>query len=60
MCVCVCVCIANAGDSRLPVSSFTPTPQIPAVQYFENIDPGSAADRAGIHAGDFVLEVCNC
>lgn len=61
MCVVIRIfCIsANAGDAKLPISSFVPTPQQPAIQFFEKVDPGSVADKAGIKAGDFVLEVNN-
>lgn len=51
------LCVGNAGDSRQSITTFTPSPQIPAVQFFEKVEPGSVADKAGIKAGDFVLEV---
>ena len=36
---------------------FRPTAEFPALQYLDSIDPGSAADRAGLKPGDFILEV---
>ena len=39
---------------------FRPTAEFPALQYLDSIDPGSAADRAGLKAGDFILEVSGC
>jgi hypothetical protein len=53
----VVLCVGNAGDSRQSITTFTPSPQVPAVQFFEKVEPGSVADKAGIKAGDFVLEV---
>ena len=36
---------------------FVPSPEIPALQYFDRIEPGSAADLAGILPMDFILEI---
>lgn len=36
---------------------FRPTAEFPALQYLDSIDPGSAADRAGLKPGDFILEI---
>lgn len=36
---------------------FMPTPEIPARQYIESVDAGGAAEKAGLEAGDFILEV---
>jgi len=36
---------------------FIPTPQCPGLQYIEHVDPHSAADAAGLLAGDFITEV---
>ena len=38
--------------------TFTPTPQVPALQYIGNVEPGGSADLAGLKTGDFLLEVC--
>lgn len=53
----MCACVAGVSEGRTVLSSFKPTPQTPAAQFFENVDPGSAAEKAGIKKGDFVLEV---
>nr|QQY02477.1 SH3 and multiple ankyrin repeat domains protein 1 [Cryptocotyle lingua] len=36
---------------------FQPSLEIPALQYLEKVEPGSAADRAGLKPGDYILEV---
>jgi len=36
---------------------FVPSAEVPALQYFDRIEPGSAADVAGILPGDFILEI---
>lgn len=36
---------------------FHPTPQVPALQYVGNVDPGGSADLAGMQQGDFIIEV---
>ncbi|KAF7262527.1 hypothetical protein EG68_00178 [Paragonimus skrjabini miyazakii] len=36
---------------------FQPTLEVPALQYLEKIDAGSAADRASLKPGDYILEV---
>lgn len=36
---------------------FQPSPQVPALQYIGNVDPGGAAAEAGLCTGDFLLEV---
>ena len=36
---------------------FRPTPQVPALQYIGNVEPGGAAAEAGLCTGDFLLEV---
>lgn len=38
--------------------TFTPTPQVPALQYIGNVEPGGSAELAGLKTGDFLLEVC--
>ncbi|XP_052238791.1 SH3 and multiple ankyrin repeat domains protein 2-like isoform X1 [Dreissena polymorpha] len=36
---------------------FRPTPEFPALQYLDSVDPGSVSDRAGLKGGDFILEI---
>ncbi|XP_052808727.1 SH3 and multiple ankyrin repeat domains protein 2-like isoform X2 [Mya arenaria] len=36
---------------------FRPTAEFPALQYLDSVDPGSVSDRAGLHGGDFILEI---
>ncbi|XP_021353147.1 SH3 and multiple ankyrin repeat domains protein 1-like isoform X7 [Mizuhopecten yessoensis] len=36
---------------------FCPTAEFPALQYLDNVDPGSRSDRAGLKPGDFLLEI---
>ncbi|XP_067674841.1 SH3 and multiple ankyrin repeat domains protein 3-like isoform X2 [Haliotis asinina] len=36
---------------------FQPTPEFPALQYLDSVDQGSQADRVGLKAGDFLLEI---
>ena len=36
---------------------FTPTPQVPALQYIGSVEKGSSSDLAGLQTGDFLLEV---
>ncbi|WAR09030.1 SHAN1-like protein [Mya arenaria] len=31
--------------------------EFPALQYLDSVDPGSVSDRAGLHGGDFILEI---
>ncbi|CAH8656224.1 Protein shank [Schistosoma haematobium] len=39
--------------------NFTPCLECPASQYLEKVEPHSAASKAGLKAGDFILEVNN-
>jgi len=39
------------------LNDFVPSPTLPGLQYIEHVDAGSAADDAGLLAGDFILEV---
>lgn len=49
------ICIS--ADPPGSTLNFVPTPEIPARQYIESVDAGSAAEKAGLEAGDFILEV---
>lgn len=37
--------------------NFVPTPQIPALQFLDRVDSGSAAYKAGLKPGDYILEI---
>ena len=39
------------------VPNFIPTPEFPALQYFDSVDKGGSAEKAGLRPGDFILEV---
>jgi SH3/ankyrin repeat-containing protein len=43
--------------AKVTDQKFEPTAEIPALQFLENVDKGSNADKAGLKALDFVLEV---
>ena len=45
---------SSDGSSLL---DFTPTPEFPGLQYIEFVQPDSAAGKAGLLVGDFILEV---
>ncbi|XP_075242687.1 uncharacterized protein LOC142337400 isoform X4 [Convolutriloba macropyga] len=38
------------------VPNFIPTPEFPALQYFDSVDKGGSAEKAGLRPGDFILE----
>ena len=48
--------ILNPGPHG-PSATFIPTEDFPALQYLENVDKNSPADKAGLKKGDFILEV---
>lgn len=43
--------------AKVTDQKFEPTAEIPALQFLENVDKSSNADKAGLKALDFVLEV---
>ena len=49
----------RGANSHVPYIDFVPTPQYPALQYIGDVDKGGVAERAGLKAGDFVLEINN-
>ena len=53
-----CVCIV-AHRQRGSTLDFSPTSNMPALQFLDRVDKGSMADKAGLKTGDFVLEVKN-
>lgn len=50
------VCVARDGAGK-SVHGFTPSPEVPALQFFDSVTPGGAAEKAGLLAGDYLLEV---
>ncbi|CAG2241111.1 SHANK [Mytilus edulis] len=46
-----------AQSTRNGELDFHPTPEFPALQYLDSVDPSSRADRAGLKPGDFILEI---
>ena len=46
--------VAQSTSSHL---DFSPTPSFPALQYLDRVDRDSAADKAGLKSGDFLLEI---
>ena len=48
--------VAQTQDSE-SLLKFSPTPELPALQYLDRVDKGSVADRAGLKPADFILEV---
>lgn len=56
-----CICITHLFPLP-PLSAsrslkFTPSPQVPALQYVGSVDIGGAAEMAGLNYGDFIIEV---
>lgn len=51
------VCYLPGRDGGSGMLEFKPTLEVPALQYFETVSPGSAAERAGLQLGDYLLEV---
>ncbi|CAL1544527.1 unnamed protein product, partial [Lymnaea stagnalis] len=53
--------VLRGAKSKIPTgggfNDFTPTPEYPALQYLDSVDPGSQADRAGLKGGDFIIEI---
>ena len=47
----------RGANSHLPHIDFQPTPQFPALQYIGEVDKGGIAEKAGLRANDFVLEI---
>ena len=47
-----------AHDSATRSLEFSPTKEFPALQYLDRVEKGSAADKAGLKPGDFLIEVC--
>ncbi|XP_052102978.1 SH3 and multiple ankyrin repeat domains protein 2-like isoform X2 [Mytilus californianus] len=48
---------AKSQSTRNGELDFHPTPEFPALQYLDSVDPSSRADRAGLKPGDFILEI---
>ena len=47
----------RGANSHVTHIDFNPTPQFPALQYIGDVDKGGVAEKAGLHPGDFVLEI---
>ena len=47
----------RGANSHIPHIEFQPSPQFPALQYIGEVDKGGIAEKAGLRAGDFVLEI---
>jgi SH3/ankyrin repeat-containing protein len=48
---------SKGQNSSTQTLDFKPSAEIPALQYFETVTPGSAAYKAGLQSGDFLLEI---
>ena len=51
------MCILHISHIATKAMKFTPTPQVPALQYIGSVEKEGAADMAGLKSGDFLLEV---
>jgi len=47
----------RGANSHLAHIEFTPSIQFPALQYIGEVDKGGVAEKVGLKAGDFVIEV---
>ena len=47
----------RGANSHLAHVEFTPSIQFPALQYIGEVDKGGVAEKVGLKAGDFVIEV---
>jgi len=52
--------VLPGADGGTGLLDFKPTLEIPALQYFESVSPGGAAEQAGLQPGDYLLEVIFC
>jgi len=52
-----CCFVGTARGTSVVALNYVPTPEIPALQYFESVTPGGAADKAGLKTGDYLIEV---
>uniref|UniRef100_A0A8R1DUZ3 PDZ domain-containing protein n=1 Tax=Caenorhabditis japonica TaxID=281687 RepID=A0A8R1DUZ3_CAEJA len=48
--------LRGAKHVAMPMN-FEPTPQVPALQFFEGVDMSGMAVRAGLRPGDYLLEI---
>ena len=51
------LCLLTAEQLRKLNVQFVPSEKMPALQYLDSVEKGSVADKAGLRAGDFILEV---
>ncbi|XP_064627381.1 SH3 and multiple ankyrin repeat domains protein 2-like isoform X2 [Lineus longissimus] len=47
----------SLGSHGASIRDFKPSLFQPALQYLDNVDKGGVADKAGLKAGDFILEI---
>ncbi|XP_013408002.1 SH3 and multiple ankyrin repeat domains protein 3 isoform X4 [Lingula anatina] len=50
---------ARSHDEQAGSLEFRPSPDFPALQYLDRVDPGGMAHRAGLKSGDFLIEINN-
>lgn len=46
------------GKADIQPTGFAPTSDFPSLQCLQHVDAGGVAEKAGLKAGDFILEVC--
>ena len=49
--------MVSAEQLRKLNVQFVPSEKMPALQYLDSVEKGSVSDKAGLKAGDFILEV---
>ena len=49
--------VLRGAKAASPLMEMIPSSRCPGLQYMDDVDPGGVADMAGIHKGDFLLEV---
>ena len=49
--------VLRGAKAASPLMDMVPSDKCPGLQYMDDVDPGGVADMAGIHKGDFLLEV---